>query len=188
MYLQFILSTYIHTYINAHTHTHTHTSAHTHTHTHTHMHTHTHTHTHIVTYIYIFLLGPTPDVNLTSSTLRLPTHPDYNQAILTCTATLPLPLEIDELEFDKVFTWTMSGIDVTSNATTPTDPSGIQSVSTLTRDLTIAGEIVITCEVTISVPGDPVVSNSSSVTITALGKRFLGLLRERARVRGKIVE
>ena len=120
--------------------------------------------------MYIFLLGPTPDIFLTSSTLRLPTHPDYNQAILTCTATLPLPPEIDELEFDKVFTWTMSGTDVTSDATTPTDPSGIESVSTLTRDLTIAGDIVFRCEVTISVPGDPVVSNSNSMTITVLGK------------------
>ena len=122
--------------------------------------------------MYIFLLGPTPDIILTSSTLRLPTHPDYNQAILICTATLPLPPETNELEFDKVFTWTMSGTDVTSDATTPTDPRGIETVSTLTRDLTIAGDIVFTCEVTISIPGDPVVSNSSSVTITALGKRL----------------
>ena len=122
--------------------------------------------------MYIFLLGPTPDIILTSSTLRLPTHPDYNQATLICTAILPLLPEIDELEFDKVFTWTMSGTDVTSDATTPTDPRGIQSISTLTRDFTIAGDIVITCEVTISIPGDPVVSNSSSVTITALGKRL----------------
>ena len=122
--------------------------------------------------MYIFLLGPTPDIILTSSTLRLPTHLDYNQAILTCTATLPLPPETDELEFDKVFTWTMNGTDVTSDATTPTDPSGMQSISTLTTDFTIAGDIVITCEVNISIPGDPAVSNSSSMTITALGKRL----------------
>ena len=64
----------------------------------------------------------------------------------------------------------MSGTDVTSDATTPTDPRGIESVSTLTRELTIAGDIVFRCEVTISIPGDPVVSNSSSVTITVLGK------------------
>ena len=64
----------------------------------------------------------------------------------------------------------MSGTDVTSDATTPTNPDGIQSISILTRDLTIAGEIVFTCEVNISIPGDPVVSNSSSVTITVLGK------------------
>ena len=64
----------------------------------------------------------------------------------------------------------MSGTDVTSDATTPTDPRGIESVSTLTTDLTIAGDIVIACEVTISVPGDPVVSNSSSFVITVLGK------------------
>ena len=122
--------------------------------------------------MYIFLLGPTPDIILTSSTLRLPSHPDYNQTTLTCTATLPLPPEIDELEFDKVFRWTMSSTDVTSDASTPTDPRGIESVSTLTTDFTIAGDIVITCEVTISVPGDPVVSNSSSITITVLGKRL----------------
>ena len=64
----------------------------------------------------------------------------------------------------------MNGTDVTSDATTPTDPSGIQSISTLTRDLTIAGDIVFRCEVNISVPGDPVVSNSNSMTITVLGK------------------
>ena len=122
--------------------------------------------------MYIFLLGPTPDIILTSSTLRLPAHPDYNQATLTCIATLPLPPEIDELEFDKVFRWTMSGTDVTSDASTPTDPRGIQSISTLTTDFTIGGDIVFTCEVNISVPGDPVVSNSSSVTITVLGKRL----------------
>ena len=127
-----------------------------------------HTYIHIK-YMHIFLLGPTPDIILTSSTLRLPTHPDYNQAILTCTATLP---GTNQLFFDKVFRWTMSGTDVTNDATTPTDPRGIESISTLTRDFTIAGDIVITCEVTISVPGDPVVSNSSSVTITVLGKRL----------------
>ena len=119
--------------------------------------------------MHIFLLGPTPDIILTSSTLRLPTHPDYNQATLICTTTVP---GTNQLFFDKVFTWTMSGTDVTSDATTPSDPRGIESVSTLTRDFTIAGDIVITCEVTISVPGDPVVSNSSSVTITVLGKRL----------------
>ena len=64
----------------------------------------------------------------------------------------------------------MSGTDVTSDATTPTDPDGIESVSTLTRDLAIAGEIVFRCEVNISVTGDPVVSNSNSVTIIVLGK------------------
>ena len=64
----------------------------------------------------------------------------------------------------------MSGTDVTSYASTPTDPRGIESVSTLTRELTIAGDIVFRCEVNISIPGDPVVSNSNSVTITVLGK------------------
>ena len=39
--------------------------------------------------IMINVEGPTPDIILTSSTLRLPTHPDYNQATLICTATLP---------------------------------------------------------------------------------------------------
>ena len=133
----------------------------------TYIHTYIHTYTHI--HVYICLLGSTPNIILTSSTLRLPTHPDYNQAILTCTATLP---GTNQLAFDKEFTWTMNGTNVTSDATTPTDPSGIESVSTLTTDFTIAGDIVITCEVTISVPGDPVVSNNSSVTITALGKRL----------------
>ena len=64
----------------------------------------------------------------------------------------------------------MSGTDVTSDATTPTDPRSIESVSNLTTNMTIAGDIVITCEVNISVPGDPVVSNSSSFVITVLGK------------------
>ena len=167
-YLQFnhsFLSTYM--YMCVHTYIHVHTCIYTHIHT------------------YIFFLGPTPDIILTSSTLRLPTHPDYNQATLNCTATLP---GTNQLAFDKVFMWTMSGTNVTGDATTPTDPRGMQSISTLTTDFTIAGDIVIICEVTISIPGDPVVSNSSSITITALGKRFVGLLRERTRVREKIVE
>ena len=66
----------------------------------------------------------------------------------------------------------MNGTDVTSDATTPTDPRGMQSISTLTTDFTIAGDIVIFCEVNISIPGDPVVSNSNSVTVTVLGKRL----------------
>ena len=123
------------------------------------------------TYMYIFLLGPTPDVNLISFTLHLPNHPDYNQVILICTATLPLPPKPDELEFDKLFTWTMNGTDVTSDDTTPTNPRSIESVSTLTRNLTIAGNVVFRCEVNISIPGDAVVSNSNSVTITVLGKK-----------------
>ena len=115
-------------------------------------------------------LGPTPDIILTSSTLRLPIHPDYNQATLICTATLPLPPETDELVLDKVFTWTMNGINVTSEASLPTDLDSIESMSTLTQELTNTGDNVFRCEVNVSVPGDPIVSNSSSITITVSGK------------------
>ena len=115
-------------------------------------------------------LGPTPDIILTSSTLRLPIHPDYNQATLICTATLPLPPETDKLVFDKVFTWTMNGINVTSEASLPTDLDSIESISTLTQELTNTGDNVFRCEVNVSVPGDPIVSNSSSITITVSGK------------------
>ena len=117
------------------------------------------------------LLGPTPDINLISSTLHLPTHPGYNQVTLICTATLPLPPETDELVFDKVFTWTMNGINVTSEASLPTDLDSIESISTLTQELTNTGDNVFRCEVNVSVPGDPIVSNSSSITITVSGKR-----------------
>ena len=116
------------------------------------------------------LLGPTPDINLTSPTLRLPTHPDYNQVTLICMATLPLPPETDELVFDKIFTWTMNGIDVTSEASLPTDLESIESIRTLTQELTNTGDNVFRCEVNVSVPGDPIVSNSSLITITASGK------------------
>ena len=134
----------------------------------------------IYTFIGLYLsLGLIPDINLTPSTFHLPTHPNYNEVTLICTATLPLLLETDELVFDKVFTWTMNGINVTSNASLPTDLDSIESISTLTQELTNTGDNVFRCEVSVSVPGDPIVSNSSSITITVSGKRGGG--RERRR-------
>ena len=96
-----------------------------------------------------------------------------------CIATLPLPPETDELVFDKFFTWIMNGINVTSDASLPADIDSIESMSILTQELTNTGDNVFRCEVNVSVPGDPIVSNSSSITITVSGKRGGG--RERRR-------
>ena len=139
-------------------------------------------HVHWFISLFHFLsLGLILDINLTPSTFHLPTHPDYNEVTLICTATLPLLLETDELVFDKVFTWTMNGINVTSNASLPTDLDSIESNSTLTQELNNTGDNVFRCEVNVSVPGDPIVSNSSSITITVSGKRARGGGRERRR-------
>ena len=73
----------------------------------------------------------------------------------------------------------MNGIDVTSEASLPTDLESIESISTLTQELTNTGDNVFRCEVNVSVPGDPIVSNSNSIAITASGKRGGG--RERRR-------
>ena len=63
----------------------------------------------------------------------------------------------------------MNDIDVTSDASSPTNPMGVVSVSTLNTTMTSAGVFVFRCEVSINVPGDPIVINSSTLTITSQG-------------------
>ena len=63
----------------------------------------------------------------------------------------------------------MNDIDVTSDASSPTNPKGVVSVSKLNLTMTSSGVFVFKCEVNISIPGDPIVINSSSLTITSQG-------------------
>ena len=114
-------------------------------------------------------LAPTLDVNLTSTSVYLSDLDDYNNISLTCTATLPLSIE---LKFPKVFRWTKDGTDITTSDNDPTDPKGVVSVSTLNTIMKNAGVFVFKCEVSINVPGDPVVTNSSTLAITVLSKKY----------------
>ena len=111
--------------------------------------------------IMFSLTVPIQNVNLTFT----PVCVDSNSNVsLTCTATLP-----HELKFAKVFKWTMNDIDITNNASSPTNPKGVVSVSKLNLTMTSFGMFVFKCEVSISVPGDPIVTNNSSLTITSQG-------------------
>ena len=110
-----------------------------------------------------FFIAPKPDVKLVSTPVCVESNSNLS---LTCTATLPLP---HELEFPKVFKWTMNDSDITSDDSSPTNPKGVVSVSTLNLKMTSSGVFVFKCEVSISVPGDPVVTSSSSLTITPQG-------------------
>ena len=114
-------------------------------------------------------VAPIPDVTLTSTVYRIPSHPDYNTLILTCSDTLPIA-DNDELAFDKQYTWTHDGANVSYSVTGPSNLKAKQSVSRLEASLTTPGEVVFKCIVSISIPGDPVVSRNKSVAITVLGK------------------
>ncbi len=112
---------------------------------------------------------PTPSVYLTSSAYRFPVHDDYNDQTITCTAILPLKQPVDELEFDKEYTWKLGGVDVTSMATGPTNPDEIESVGMLNIEVSTTGDNVIECEVFIDITGDPLVTNSTTLTVDVLG-------------------
>ena len=113
------------------------------------------------------------DVNLTSTPVCVNSSSNVS---LTCTATLPLP---HELEFAKVFNWTKefkwtkNGSNITTSASDPTDPMGIISVSTLNTAMTTPGVFVFKCEVSIIVMGDPVETKSSSSTVIVPGMKRL---------------
>ena len=110
-----------------------------------------------------FFTAPKPDVSLISTPVCVDSDSNVS---LTCTATLPLS---HKLEFAKVFKWTMNG-NITSSASDPTDPKGVVSVSTLNHRMTTSGVFVFECEVSINVTGDPVVTNSSTLTINVQGE------------------
>ena len=69
-----------------------------------------------------------------------------------------------------MFKWTQDSVDVTSFASEPTDPEEIESVSDLSVELTTAGEHVIQCRVSIQIPTDTEIVNTSTITVTVLGK------------------
>ena len=64
----------------------------------------------------------------------------------------------------------MNENDITSSVSDPTDPKGVVSVCTLNHTMTSSGVFVFKCEVDISVPSDPVVTNSSTLTINVQGE------------------
>lgn len=126
-----------------------------------------------ISFLCIYIsIEPTPNVKLTATEIRFPNHNDYNDQIITCTATLPLIL-LDEIEFDKVFKWTLDSVDVTSSASDPTDPEEIMSTSDLPVELSTAGDHVIGCEVSIQIPTDPEIVSTNTITVTVLSKFFL---------------
>ena len=67
---------------------------------------------------------------------------------------------------DKVFDWT----DDFENMASTTNPQGMTSSSTLSLTLSSAEVFILTCAVTISIPGDPSVSASGTSNVTVTGK------------------
>ena len=122
-----------------------------------------------ITSYYHFLIAPTPSVSLTPFSLRLPNHANYNQVTFNCTGTVPLVNEV-VLAFDKVFVWTLHNNDVTNSATTPSTPRAALSFSTLPQTFSIAGQYELSCRVSISVTGDPVVSSTNNTVVTVTSK------------------
>ena len=130
-------------------------------------------------FIIIFLLlfssvlyiVPIPIVNVTAESPRVPAHTDYNTALLTCSDILPLSSFNDEIAFDRVYTWYMDGVDVTGMATGPFDADEKESYGRLQIDVaTTPGEAVFNCSVSISVPGDPIISANGSTSVEILCK------------------
>ena len=117
---------------------------------------------------YYLLSAPTPSVSLISSSC-FSKQPNYNQVTFNCIGTVPLLFNMD-LEFDKVFVWTIDNVDVTSSATTPSTSQAATSLSTLTRTFSSAGQYEISCRVNINVTGDTVVSSINSTVVTISGK------------------
>ncbi len=120
-------------------------------------------------YVYSFLLAPFPAVSLTAASTRVPAHSDYNTAMLTCTDVLPLTDQVDELEFEKMYTWEMGGVDITGDASSPVDPAEVTSYAVLNKALSQTGEVVFSCNVSIAVPGDPLINVGDTLTITVIG-------------------
>ena len=120
-------------------------------------------------FYYYLLTAPTPSVSLISLSSHFPNQPNYNQITFNCTCTVPLLFNVD-LEFDKVFVWTVDNVDVTSSATTPSNPRAATSLSILTQTFSSAGQYEISCRVNINVTGDPVVSSINNTVISITGK------------------
>ena len=118
---------------------------------------------------YFILTAPTPSVSLVSSSSHFPCQPNYNQFTFNCIGTVPLLFNVD-LEFDKVFVWTINNVDVTSSATIPSTPRAAVSSSTLTQIFSSPGQYEISCRVNINVTGDPVLSFINSTVVTITGK------------------
>ena len=64
----------------------------------------------------------------------------------------------------------MDGTDITPQADLPSDPDEKESSAQLQIDITDLGEVSFTCNVSIAVPGDPLTSANSSLTVTIIGE------------------
>ena len=112
--------------------------------------------------------APKPAVQLISTQYRLPTHSSFNTATITCSASLQLQ-QFDRLDYPKVFTWSSNGTPI-NDASSPTNVYNALSESTLQRTYTGAGVYSYTCNVSVSVPGDPVAFSYDTIMITVTGE------------------
>ena len=109
--------------------------------------------------------APTPNVSLSSTTVRLPSVSPYNNLTLICTATLPVPR--DMLTASLSFTWLKGSDDVTSFSS-----SSVPLTSTLTRQETIPSTLTYTCRYSVVVSGDTPYTADTSATVTVTGETF----------------
>ena len=107
--------------------------------------------------------APTPNVSLSSTTVRLPSVSPYNTLTLTCTATLPVSR--DMLTASLSFTWLKGSDDVTSSSSS-SDPL----TSTLTRQETTPSTFTYTCRYSVVVSGDTPYTADTSATVTVTGE------------------
>ena len=112
--------------------------------------------------------APKPAVQLISTQYRLPTHSSFNTATITCSASLQLQ-QFDGLDYPKVFTWSSNGTSI-NDTSSPTNVYNASSESTLQRNYTAAGVYSYTCNVSVSVPGDPVAFSYDTIMITVTGE------------------
>ena len=112
--------------------------------------------------------APKPTVQLISTQYHLPTHSSFNTATITCIASLQLG-QSDRLDYPKVFTWSSNGTPI-NDASSPTNTYNTSSESMIQRTYTIAGVYSYTCNVSVSVPGDPLAFSYDTIMITATGE------------------
>ena len=119
--------------------------------------------------LFIFISAPVPSVVLTSEYPQVPSHPDYNTVVITCTDTLPLLSGNNQLQFDKQYNWTMNGSAIIEGTSGPTNPRFKESSATLEVDVTQVGVVTFGCTVTVSIPGDSELSDTDSISVNIIG-------------------
>ncbi len=63
----------------------------------------------------------------------------------------------------------MDNVDVTDQSTSPVDPDEALSTGVLETSVPSSGMIVFMCIVTLSVPGDPIITANGTTTVTVIG-------------------